>query len=99
MRTYETLLLLSPELNDSERATVVDLLRSTIERENGSVVTVDDWGMRDLAYPVKKVMRGWYLRIEYGLQPLAVQELERIIRLNENIFKFITVKLADAVAA
>ncbi len=52
--------------------------------------------MRDLAYPVEKQMRGYYVRLEYAAKPETIAELERIIRISEGIFKFITVRLADA---
>lgn len=97
MRKYETLLLLSPELTGDERQAILDNLTSIIDRESGSMVEVDDWGMRDLAYPVKKIMRGNYVRLVYNAPGAAVQELERIVRITEGIFKFVTVKLEDEV--
>lgn len=95
MRKYETLLLLSPEMTDEERTTLLDTLTGIIKRENGEVALVDDWGMRDLAYPVQKQMRGRYVRLEYGVPGVAVQELERNIRIADGIFKFVTVKLDE----
>ena len=95
MRKFETLLLLSPELSAKDRDTLLETLTVIIEREGGAMVTVDQWGMRDLAYPVRKVMRGFYVRLEYtGPAPL-VAELERNIRITDGIFKFVSVKLAD----
>ena len=98
MRKFETLLLLSPELGSEPRESLLNTLIGVIEREGGKMVTTDHWGMRDLAYPVNKVMRGYYVRLEYtGPAPL-VAELERNIRSSDGIFKFMTVKLADNVA-
>ncbi len=97
MRKYECLLLFSPELSLEERSGIVQNLSDIIARDGGKVLLVDEWGMRELAYPVKKVMRGFYVRLEFNLPPLFVQELERNIRITEGIFKFVTVKLDDAV--
>lgn len=97
MRKYETLLLISPDLGTEETTKVVDAFKGIIEREGGTVLLVDDWGLKDLAYPVKKHLRGRYIRLEYGLASLAVAELERIIRITDGVYKFVTVKLADAV--
>ena len=95
MRKFETLLLLSPELSAKDRDALLETLTGIIEREGGAMVTVDQWGMRDLAYPVRKLMRGFYVRLEYtGPAPL-VAELERNIRITDGIFKFVSVKLAD----
>lgn len=95
MRKFETLLLLSPELSTDERTVILDGLKGVIEREGGKVLLEDLWGMRDLAYPVKKQMRGFYIRLEYAAPGALVTELERNIRIAEGVFKFLTVKLAD----
>ena len=97
MRKFETLLLLSPELSTEARTTLLEGLKGVVEREGGKVLVEDAWGMRDLAYPVKKQMRGFYFRLEYAGPGALVAELERNIRIAEGIFKFVTVKLADAV--
>ena len=98
MRKFETLLLLSPELSADNREGIINALTAIIEREKGAMEEVDNWGMRDLAYPVRKLMRGYYVRLVYqGPAPL-VAELERNIRITDGIFKFVTVKLADEVA-
>ena len=95
MRKYENLLLLSPELSVEERGSIVQNLSDIIVREGGQVLKVDEWGLRELAYPVRKVMRGFYVRLEFALPNLAVQELERNIRITEGIFKFVTVLLDE----
>ena len=97
MRKFETLLLLSPELAADARETLLTNLSAILEKEQGKVVAVDHWGMRDLAYPVRKQMRGYYVRYEYVAPGTAVAEFERIIRISDGIFKFVTVKLADVV--
>ena len=98
MRKFETLLLLSPELSADNREGVVTTLTGIIEREKGVMEEVDNWGMRDLAYPVRKLMRGYYVRLVYNAPAELIAELERIVRITDGIFKFVTVKLADEVA-
>ncbi|MDD6180886.1 MAG: 30S ribosomal protein S6 [Desulfovibrionaceae bacterium] len=95
MRKFETLVLLSPELSAEKREGIVNALVAVVEREQGKMITVDNWGMRDLAYPVRKQMRGNYVRLEYAAPANLVAELERNIRITDGIFKFVTVKLAD----
>ena len=98
MRKFETLLLFSPELSAESREGILAALTGIIEREGGKMVEVDQWGMRDLAYPVHKLMRGFYVRLVYEAPAPLVAELERNIRITDGIFKFITVKLADEAA-
>ncbi|GHV54173.1 30S ribosomal protein S6 [Deltaproteobacteria bacterium] len=97
MRKFETLLLLSPELTVEGRESIINALIAVIEREGGKLLANDPWGMRDLAYPVKKQMRGFYARLEYAAPGTLIAELERNIRITEGIFKFTTVQLAKSV--
>ena len=90
MRKFETLLLLSPELAADAREALLGTFTGVIERAGGRF-TADHWGMRDLAYPVRK-----QVRLEYVAPGDTVAELERIIRISDGAFKFLTVKLADA---
>lgn len=91
---YETLVLLSPELAEDNRKEILTNLTSIVESEGGKMVETDDWGMRQLAYPVEKQTRGYYVRLVYDAPGALVAELERKIRITDGIFKFMTVKLA-----
>ena len=62
MRKFETLLLLSPELAADAREALLGTFTGVIERAGGRF-TADHWGMRDLAYPVRKQMRGYFVRL------------------------------------
>ncbi|OIN99292.1 MAG: 30S ribosomal protein S6 [Desulfovibrionaceae bacterium CG1_02_65_16] len=96
---YETLVLMSPELAEENRKEILAALSGVIERDGGQVGLVDDWGIRTLAYPVRKLTRGHYVRLDYTAPGAAVAELERNIRITDGLFKFVTVRLADAEAA
>ena len=98
MRKMETLLLLSPELSVEQRETILSTVDGVVVREGGKMLAVDQWGMRDLAYPVRKQMRGYYVRLEYAAPSALVAELERVLRITDGVFKFLTVRLADAAA-
>lgn len=94
MRKFETLLLLSPELPPDAREAILIKLVNIIEKTKGQF-TINHWGMRDLAYPVQKHMSGYYVLLEYTTDPNVIEELERIIRITNGIFKFMTIKLED----
>ena len=97
MRKFETLLLISPELASDVRTVLLDGFKAVIEREGGTLTAEDHWGMRDLAYPLKKQMRGYYVRLEYVSPPQMIAELERNIRIAEGVFRFLTVQLEENV--
>lgn len=94
-RKFETLLLFSPDLTAENRQQILDVLDGFVRDNSGQMLEIDDWGMRDLAYPVEKHTRGRYVRLEYGINGTFVSELERRIRITDGILKFMTVKLAD----
>jgi small subunit ribosomal protein S6 len=77
------------------RETLLGNLSGALESEQGRIIIADHWGMRDLAYPVRKQMRGYYVRLEYAAPGTAVAELERNIRIADGVFKFMTVQLDD----
>ena len=95
MREFETLILISPEISSESREALINNLVAIIEREGGKMIEVDQWGMRDLAYPVRKLMRGFYVRLVYEAPAALVAELERNIRITDGIFKFLTVRLEE----
>ncbi|MDP2848867.1 MAG: 30S ribosomal protein S6 [Humidesulfovibrio sp.] len=96
---YETLVLMSPELAEENRKEILANLTGIIERDGGTIGLVDDWGIRTLAYPVRKLTRGHYVRLDYVAPGALVAELERNIRITDGLFKFVTVRLDDAPAA
>jgi small subunit ribosomal protein S6 len=95
MRKYEALLLLSPELATDNRQEILDNLKGVLEGQQATMLATDEWGMRDLAYPVEKKTRGHFTRFEFAAPPTAIAEFERIVRITDGIMKFVTVKLAD----
>lgn len=95
LNRYETLVLMSPELAEENRKEIVANFSGIIERNGGSIALVDDWGIRTLAYPVRKQTRGHYVRFEYAGPGPVVAELERNIRITDGLFKFVTVRLDE----
>ncbi|GAB7022654.1 30S ribosomal protein S6 [Salidesulfovibrio brasiliensis] len=94
MASYETLLLLSPELGEEGRKEIVEKVSGIIANQGGELTETDEWGMRPLAYPVQKQSRGYYVRLVFNAPGALIAEMERIIRITDGIFKFITVKQA-----
>ena len=95
MRKYETFFIVDPDLPDDVTASVDEKFKSIITSQGGIVITYEPWGKKKLAYPVKKRSRGLYVLAEYSGGPTLVAELERNMRLDERVLKFITVKLED----
>jgi small subunit ribosomal protein S6 len=92
LRHYETMIILKPTLSDEEKASIIENVKNVITQFGGEVVAVDNIGVRELAYPIQKFERGHYYIIYYKAPAEAVIELERQLRYNEEVLRFMTVK-------
>jgi small subunit ribosomal protein S6 len=75
MRYYETLYLINPELAEEDCRGVIDKFNSLIEKNNGVVIKVDEWGKKTLAYQIKKFDKGYYVLLQYCGEPGLLTEL------------------------
>lgn len=97
MRKYETVFILDPDVKDQARTDLFDRVKNIITKENGILLDFDEWGNRKLAYEIKKKLRGFYVCITYGGTGSLVKELERNLRLSDDVLKFMTLLLSDDV--
>ena len=95
MRRYETIVILKPSLGEEENQAVIDRTTGIIEDFTGSVIKIDKWGLKKLAYLIKKESQGYYLYIVYAGMPAGVDEMERVFRIDDRVMKFLTVKLQE----
>jgi len=96
MHRYETLFILHPELPEAQVRETIDRVRKLIESMDGQVAEMQDWGMRDLAYPIRKQPRGTYVLAQYTARPDVVKELERTLKLADEVLRFISVHTPEA---
>lgn len=94
MRRYETTFIIDPEVTTEGRLPVFERLKDLIGQFKGSLLAVDEWGSRKLAYEVKKKTRGYYARLDYCGNGDLVNEIERFFRIDDRVLKFMTVQLA-----
>ncbi len=99
MRRYETITIIKANIAEDEIDTILDRMEKIIQEENGEVLKVDKWGLRKLAYLIKKEQQGYYILTEYAGTPAAVNEIERIFKIDERILKYMTIKLQDVYIA
>ena len=96
MRRYETIFIVRSSTGESEITAITDKVESIITGDGGTVLTVDKWGLRKLAYLIKKEAQGYYVYIDYAAVPSAVAEIERIFKIDDRLLKYMTLKLADS---
>ncbi|MDQ7046220.1 MAG: 30S ribosomal protein S6 [Sulfurovum sp.] len=92
MTCYETLFVLKPTLTDEETAAQIAKIKAILAKEGAELIATNDMGMRKLAYPVEKQSRGYYTVLLYKGEGTIINELERNLKINEEVMKFLTVK-------
>lgn len=99
MRRYEQVYILRPSLSEDEINAVIDNTNEVIRKEQGTIIYLDKWGMRKLAYPIKKELQGFYVFCDFAGTPAAVAEIERKFRIDDAVLKYLSVKIADTISA
>jgi len=96
MRRYETIFIIRPTIAEDDITGIIEKVNSIIEGDGGTFIRVDKWGLKKLAYLIKKESQGYYVYVDYAGMPASVKEMERIFRIDDRILKYLTVKLADS---
>ena len=93
MKTYESLIITTPELPESDEKTLVDGMIAIITGRDGTLHINDRMGRRRLAYPIKKTEDGVYTRLLYDSGSDVPQEMERRLRLSDKVLRVMTIAL------
>ncbi len=93
MNNYESVLIARQDLGASQVNNIVEELSNVIKNEGGNVVRVDNWGLKNLAYRIKKNRKGHYVLMNITAPASAIAEFERIMRFNEDIIRYMTVRV------
>ena len=99
MRRYETIFILRPTLGEDQISTLIENTTNIIQAEKGQIIEADRWGIKKLAYPIKKETLGFYVFCDYAGTPEAVTEIERKFRIDDSVLRYLTVKTADSITA
>lgn len=90
MRNYETIFVLKPTLEEESRNEAIEKFKAIIEQE-GSVESVEEWGIRRLAYEINKITEGYYVLINFKAEPTLPKELERNYKISDEVMRYIVV--------
>jgi small subunit ribosomal protein S6 len=97
LREYETTFIVQPEISEEGCQALLARVDGILEREGAIRLLHDDQGKRKLAYEIRKFQKGRYVTTHYLDQGRAVEPLERTLRLEESVLRFLTVQVTDAV--
>ncbi|HIP28352.1 MAG TPA: 30S ribosomal protein S6, partial [Sulfurovum sp.] len=95
MNCYETLFVVKPTLTEEEIAATITKVKDILAKEGAELLGTNDMGMRKLAYPVQKNDRGYYTVLFYKGEGTLINELERNLKISEDVIKFLTVKYSN----
>ena len=89
---YELAVVVSAKLEDDARTATVEKVKEYITRFGGTITNVDEWGKKKLAYDIQKMSEGFYYFIQFDAEATCPAELERHVRIMENVLRYLCVR-------
>ncbi|MDY0013851.1 MAG: 30S ribosomal protein S6 [Rhodocyclaceae bacterium] len=98
MRHYEIVFIVHPDQSEQVPA-MIDRYKSIVTARSGQIHRLEDWGRRQLAYPIQKVHKAHYVLMNIECDQVALDELEHSFKFNDAVLRHLTVKMKKAVVA
>ena len=98
-RMYETIFIVQPDLGDEELKGLSAKVQEIITSMKGDFKRLEDWGVRKLAYPINKFVRGRYYYLRFDGDAPLIAELERRLRLDDKVVRYQSVKIESEIGA
>ncbi|AKP53674.1 30S ribosomal protein S6 [Cyclobacterium amurskyense] len=89
-KNYETVFILTPVLSEVQMKDTVDKYVGLLKELGAEIVNVENWGLKKLAYPIQKKTTGFYVMVEYKVDPTAIKKYEINFRRDETVLRFLT---------
>jgi len=97
IRRYEMVIILPPDLEESKEKEILDRLDGIIAKSEGVLIRRDDWGVRKLAYEINRFTKGHYYLMDFAGVTEIVSELERNLKIIEQVLRFLTIKKEEKI--
>ena len=98
-RNYELTFIAKPDLDATNTAGLLEKVKELLTSEGGSIIRLDQWGMRRLMYPIRKYREGQYVFILAKLEAPTIARIESRLRLNEDIIRYLFIRADDDLPA
>ena len=92
MNNYELLYIINNDLADEAKEALIAKLNGVVTENGGSVESVEKWGTKKLAYTINFKNEGYYVLVNFAAEATLPSELERIMRINDDVVRFMVVK-------
>ena len=91
MKQYETMYIIKSSLEEAARQELIAEMHSIITNFGGSIDDVNEWGMRDFAYRIDDMTKGYYVVVTFTVGVEGLNEFNRLMRINNNIVRLMTI--------
>lgn len=95
MKKYEIMYILNASMEEAARKETIDALHGIVTNGNGTIVKVDEWGLKEFAYKIEDMTKGYYVVVTIEADANVVAEFDRICRINSNVVRHMIVKFND----
>jgi small subunit ribosomal protein S6 len=95
MRKYEVMYIVNASLDDAARQEVINVLHGIITNNGGNIVKVDEWGVKEFAYKIEDMTKGYYVVLNIEALPETVKEFDRLARINNNVVRHMILNLEE----
>ncbi|HKM23997.1 MAG TPA: 30S ribosomal protein S6 [Erysipelothrix sp.] len=93
MRKYELMYIVKPSLDEEARSAVIEKLHTILSDNGATIDSVDELGLRELAYEIKDLTKGYYVVTNFTSDDKALNEFDRLTRINNDVLRFMIVRL------
>ncbi len=95
MRKYEVMYIVDASHSDEQRSALVEKLHGIITDDGGKLLEVNEWGVREFAYPINHMNKGYYIVTTFEASPAAVKEFERVARIEAGCVRHLMINLEE----
>lgn len=95
MRKYELMYIVKPHLEEEARNVLIEELHAILTNNGATLEKVDEWGLRDLAYEIDHITKGYYVVTTFSSGDEAINEFGRLARINRDVIRHMIVKLDE----
>lgn len=89
MKKYEIMYILKADLDDAARKAEIEKLNAILTGKGAIVAKVNEWGLRELAYPIAKQNKGYYVVLKVEADVNATKEFDRLTKINNNVLRYL----------
>ena len=95
MRKYEVMYIVSASLDDAARDEAIENIHAIITNNGGKILNVNAWGLRDFAYQIDDMLKGYYMVVTFEADNQALSEFDRLSKINSNVVRHMIISLED----